>query len=134
MHLAFRQAEVRPLRTAAIWFPFPPGRDRSDLGTFALLLRRGRWFLMLDVLYASTSPEAIELRVAVVTLHGFEGNKVTVLDAFVAVGVLTATSRAGWLWCCYYFHKVEYCAGQFDGKVLLNRGGGSGGGVAGSQR
>ena len=75
---------------------------------------------MLDVFYASTSPETIELRAAIVTLHGFEGNKVTVLDAFVAVGVLTATSRAGWLCCCYYFHKVEYCACQSDGDVLLN--------------
>ena len=37
-----------------------PGRDRSDLGTFAVLLRRGRWFLRLDVLDASTSPETIE--------------------------------------------------------------------------
>ena len=75
---------------------------------------------MLDVFYASTSPETIELRAAIVTLHGFEGNKVTVLDAFVAVGVLTATSRAGWFWCCYYFHKLEYCACQSDGDVLLN--------------
>ena len=75
---------------------------------------------MLDVLYASTNPEAIEPRAAIVTLHGFEGNKVIVLNAFVAVGVLTSTSRAGWLSCCYYFHKVEYCACQFDGDVLLN--------------
>jgi hypothetical protein len=68
----------------------------GNVGTFALLLRHRRWCLGLDVLDASTSPKAIELRAAVVAFHGFEANKVTVLDAFVAVGVLTATSRTGW--------------------------------------
>src|SRR5712692_2479922 len=58
----------------------------GEIGTWALLLRLGRRCLRLDVLYASTSPEAIELRVTVITLHGFEGNKVTVLDAAIAVG------------------------------------------------
>src|SRR6266849_4446255 len=75
----------------------------GEIGTLALLLRLGRRCLRLDVLYASTRPEAIELRATIVTLHRFEGDLVAVLNSDVAVGVLTAASRTDWFWCSYYF-------------------------------
>lgn len=74
-----------------------------DVSTVALLLLLGRICLRLDVLNASTNPEAIEGRAAIVTLHRFEGYLVTVLDTRIAVGVLSAASGADWFGGSYYF-------------------------------
>ena len=58
--------------------------------------------LTFDVVYACSYPEAVKRRPTIVAFHRLEGHLIAVLNAFVAVGVLTATSRADWFWCCYY--------------------------------
>jgi hypothetical protein len=91
-------------------------QERPDLGKLALLLRGRRRCLGLDILYASTSPETIELRAAVVALQGIEANKFAVFDGFVTVGVLTATSGARWFWC------GDYCCSHIGPFISEARG------------
>ena len=59
--------------------------------------------LTFDVVYACSYPEAVKRRPAVIAFHRLEGHLIAVLNAFVAVGVLTATSRADWFGDSYYF-------------------------------